>query len=831
MSVEADCARLHVLPVGTARPHLAPAAIKQGCPAGKTQSMAATPGAASSPESEGEYYRKHKWGDADIKRRHGLHGYDPLDRAFQQIRSEKKPRSTFFASPKKTQDYQLRATSLLQDHVETMKSRNLAFRYAFRGAKLGFSIVVARYGEEGREHVQVEATQPHCDLYTTQLPLKELDGVRDKLMPTDELIAINGEYLTETSAKTFPQILKKIQESSRPLTVTFVLGERREEAHSEQEEARGMVREDLRVPDVQPYVKEALLHRATALDGLRQTRTAVEAERPLAECRTYVANTENGAMRSVPPARACAGLEVDPRSVKTERILRGAQTKTSQAAQDARSDADEAARLLRAYELQRNAENSETFAVDQVSSPGAVAGVCFRDDPHGDAVLGDLAQPLAGYKPDAAWCCGGWTLVRAEGLDEYRTALTKRSTAEVRVPPGAAAGSILETQLPDGTVVDAVLPRGAQPGLKLDAPIRYSRDLSLDVAVSRNGSYEVRATERGIHRRERGTIGKPLSIQRRGQTLAKTLTVSTNRADIAAANGQQTRWLPGPGDTLVITSTFPRLTPLQVTLTFERRAVIQQEDEEEEPFAKYLPAKVDAHAFLRQLNSPVATAGLKYRNQKANIPRDEEDAWNIYIMTEHCDAKFEWLCGQWACVATEGLMEYNQALGLEASEGGPMALGIAVSGDRFYELHVRSAGEYFIERGEFGKATTIHAAGGVTFDKLCDVSSSGRTLAVGTPGAQVVSVKRLSPSDPDLLVTTAYPEVTDAVVCRVFTLKHKWSERNGVGAGHANSETGSAYRLDGEGPRPQTGDDDFFGLDYTCGALGMREGCYSGCVG
>ena len=62
-----------------------------------------------------------------------------------------------------------------------------------------------------------------------------------------------------------------------------------------------------------------------------------------------------------------------------------------------------------------------------------------------------------------------------------------------------------------------------------------------------------------------------------------------------------------------------------------------------------------------------------------------------------------------------------------------MALGIAVSGDRFYELHVRSGGEYFIERGEFGKPTVINAAGGMQFDKRCDVSSSGKTMAVGTP--------------------------------------------------------------------------------------------------
>ncbi len=49
-------------------------------------SNTSTPRAASSPESEGEYFRKKNWKHKDVKQRHGLHGYDPLDRAFQQIR-------------------------------------------------------------------------------------------------------------------------------------------------------------------------------------------------------------------------------------------------------------------------------------------------------------------------------------------------------------------------------------------------------------------------------------------------------------------------------------------------------------------------------------------------------------------------------------------------------------------------------------------------------------------------------------------------------------------------------------------------------------------------
>ena len=201
-------------------------------------------------------------------------------------------------------------------------------------------------------------------------------------------------------------------------------------------------------------------------------------------------------------------------------------------------------------------------------------------------------------------------------------------------------------------------------------------------------------------------------------------------------------------------------------------------------------------------------------------------------MTEHCAPHLEWLCGQWTNVATEGLDEYNAALGkpIVKPKASAMELGIAISGDKFYELHVRTSSSYFIERGEFGKPLAVQGGGGQEVRKLCDVSKSGKTMAVGTPGAQVVTIKRMNGGDPDLLMTTAYPELTDAVVCRVFTLKHKWARSNGVGSGHADGDVGMAYRLEGRGPAPQTDADDFFGLDYTCGALGMSSGCYNDCV-
>ena len=125
----------------------------------------------------------------------------------------------------------------------------------------------------------------------------------------------------------------------------------------------------------------ARLVASAAIDAVISTRIA----------RSQTSRFSSGA----PPAQACAKLQIDARSAKAERLIGTAQLKTAQAAQDARTDADEAARLLRAYELRRNAEDGETFAVDQLSSPGAIAGVCFRDDVEGDAILGDLRTPLA----------------------------------------------------------------------------------------------------------------------------------------------------------------------------------------------------------------------------------------------------------------------------------------------------------------------------------------------------------------------------------------------------------------------------------------------------
>ena len=100
-------------------------------------------------------------------------------------------------------------------------------------------------------------------------------------------------------------------------------------------------------------------------------------------------------------------------------------------------------------------------------------------------------------------------------------------------------------------------------------------------------------------------------------------------------------------------------------------------------------------------------------------------------------------------------------------------------------------------------------------------------MAVGTPGAQVVSIKRLSPTDSDLLVTTSYPELTDAVVCRVFTLKHKWSEKNGRRRGPRERRDGLGLpRSTGPGRGRRRATTTF--VDYRRVRARHARGCYAG---
>ena len=53
--------------------------------------------------------------------------------------------------------------TLLREHIETMAELGIVFHHTFTSDKLGFSIALARYGEKGREFVNIEETMPHCE--------------------------------------------------------------------------------------------------------------------------------------------------------------------------------------------------------------------------------------------------------------------------------------------------------------------------------------------------------------------------------------------------------------------------------------------------------------------------------------------------------------------------------------------------------------------------------------------------------------------------------------------------------------------------------------------
>ena len=123
-------------------------------------------------------------------------------------------------------EYRDRVRTLLREHIETMADIGVVFHHVFVKEKLGFQILIARYGAEGREYIHVEETMPHSEVYPG--PLK----------PTDELIAVNGKVIMEPTEARFKDLQKAILRCPRPLKLTFIHGERRDTAFDEQEERR-----------------------------------------------------------------------------------------------------------------------------------------------------------------------------------------------------------------------------------------------------------------------------------------------------------------------------------------------------------------------------------------------------------------------------------------------------------------------------------------------------------------------------------------------------------------------------------------------------------------
>lgn len=166
-------------------------------------------------------------------RRHSK-GYDPLDRLLQEARSELKEKKAARKASKSTlkMEYKQRVRELLREHIETMAEAGIVFHHTFCEQRLGLSVALARYGEEGREFVSVEETNPCCELYSL-------------LKPTDELIAVNGKIILEPTKDRFDDLRIAIKSAPRPIELTFIQGERREEAFNEQEERRKMAALDI----------------------------------------------------------------------------------------------------------------------------------------------------------------------------------------------------------------------------------------------------------------------------------------------------------------------------------------------------------------------------------------------------------------------------------------------------------------------------------------------------------------------------------------------------------------------------------------------------------
>ena len=189
-----------------------------------------TPSDEPHTPAELRFYKERGMDAATIAQRHSMVGYDPLDKALRnarvQVSAERAPAADGRATSQTDAllaEYKASVRHLLTEHLETMAETGLVFHHVFQKKRFGFSILVARYGDEGRNFVEIEETHPACELHPG--PLK----------PTDELIAVNDELILDPSPETFDAILQSLVKAARPVKLTFIQGEHRDEAFEAQE--------------------------------------------------------------------------------------------------------------------------------------------------------------------------------------------------------------------------------------------------------------------------------------------------------------------------------------------------------------------------------------------------------------------------------------------------------------------------------------------------------------------------------------------------------------------------------------------------------------------
>jgi len=108
---------------------------------------------------------------------------------------------------------------LLRDYVAEMDALGLVYAARFGPGRLGVTVALAKYGDDGRRFVVV-------------------DGVREPALHhgvrrTDELIAVNGKVIVEcTSEEDLRELERAIASAPRPVELTFVEGEDRDGGYS-----------------------------------------------------------------------------------------------------------------------------------------------------------------------------------------------------------------------------------------------------------------------------------------------------------------------------------------------------------------------------------------------------------------------------------------------------------------------------------------------------------------------------------------------------------------------------------------------------------------------
>lgn len=165
-----------------------------------------------------------------------------------------------------------RTEMLLKTHVETMMSRGQVIRHTFteRG-DLGFSVSLGRSRTTSRIMVLVKETRPDCSIF-------------DILRPSDELVAINGDYFVPTRLiADFKYLENLLARGARPIELVFVHGERRGSAFAAQEaDRKRRAEEDARLRRLRGV--DNLLRSSSSstsrVGGGPAAATVVAAERP-----------------------------------------------------------------------------------------------------------------------------------------------------------------------------------------------------------------------------------------------------------------------------------------------------------------------------------------------------------------------------------------------------------------------------------------------------------------------------------------------------------------------------------------------------------------------